>query len=303
MTYSSTHIFNVETKDFVHEGRCVRDHHCVAPRLTEGPHYDHPDCSGAKMERSFPTLYSTRNMLYIRFERHLFPNMSLMSGNTFPWSCFSLTTGSKDRFSRISFLSWNNLGYFLHFKPSSLFRGSCYWASFQPLVRPLDVLQANRRPWQTREDTLQRGVLFNALFHVGGWLPCQGKEGYWVKHHLVKLLSHGRILQSTIISWGKAKDCTSQGYLSSKSPQRGRVMTVPVVPPRYVNVVYLGTLNIAAWCATCKSGERIIAYTWCVLEEEPTERCEGSTKDRWPLHKDPTDHQVVGSDHDGHEMT
>ena len=84
MTYSSTHIFNVETKDFVHEGRCVRDHHRVAPRLTEGPHYDHPDCSGAKMERSFSTLYSTRNMLYIRFERHLFPNMSLMSGNTFP---------------------------------------------------------------------------------------------------------------------------------------------------------------------------------------------------------------------------
>ena len=242
-------------------------------------------------------------MLYIIFERHLFPNMSLMSGNTFPWSCFSLTTGSKDRFSRISFLSWNNLGYFLHFKPSSLFRGSCYWASFQPLVRPLDVLQANRRPWQTREDTLQRGVLFNALFHVGGWLPCQGKEGYWVKHHLVKLLNHGRILQSTIISWGKAKDCTSQGYLSSKSPQRGRVMTVPVVPPRYVNVVYLGTLNIAAWCATCKSGERIVVCTWCVLEEEPTERCEGSTKDRWPLHKDPTDNQVVDSDHNSHKMT
>ena len=238
-------------------------------------------------------------MLYIRFERHLFPNMSLMSGNTFPWSCFSLTTGSKDRFSRISFLSWNNLGYFLHFKPSSLFRGSCYWASFQPLVRPLDVLQANRRPWQTREDTLQRGFLFNALFHVAGWLPCQGKEGYWVKHHLVNLLNHGRTLQSTIISWGKAKDCTSQGYLSSKSPQRGRVMTVPVVPPRYVNVVYLGALNIAAWCATC--GKRIVVCTWCALEEEPTGRCEGSTKDRWPLHKDPTDHQVV--DHDGHKMT
>ena len=57
-------------------------------------------------------------------------------------------------------------------------------------------------------------------------------------------------------------------------------MTVPVVPPRYVNVVYLGALNIAAWCATCKSGERIVVCTWCALEEEPTERCEGSTKDR-----------------------
>ena len=80
------------------------------------------------------------------------------------------------------------------------------------------------------------------------------------------------------IIWNK--DCTSQGYLSSRSPHRGRVMTVPVVPPRYVNVVYLGALNIAAWCTTYKSGERIIVCTWCVLEEEPTERCEGSTKDR-----------------------
>ena len=214
MTYSSTHIFNVETKDFVHEGRCVRDHHCVAPRLTEGPHYDHPDCPAAKWRGHFPLykiwiqphIFNIKQYFIAKFERHLFPSMSLMSGNTFPWSCFSLTTGSNDRFSRISFLSWNNLGYFLHFKPPSLFRCSCscscYWASFQPLVRPLDVLRANRRPWQTREGTLQRGFIFNALFPVGGWLPCQGKEGYWVKHHLMKLLVHGRILQSKIILYG-----------------------------------------------------------------------------------------------------
>ena len=252
-----------------------------------------------------PHIFNIKQYIIAKFERHLFPSMSLMSGNTFPWSCFSLTTGSNDRFSRISFLSWNNLGYFLHFKPSSLFRCSCscscYWASFQPLARPLDVLRANRRPWQTREGTLQRGFIFNALFPVGGWLPCQGKEGYWVKHHLMKLLVHGRIIRSKIILYGTKivppKDTcptevhTEVGWWPCQWFHQGTWTLCTLVR----RTLLLG--------AQLSCGERIIVCTWCVLEEEPTERCEGSTKDRWPLHKDPTDHQVVDSDHDGHEMT
>ena len=38
-----THIFNVEVKDFLHECGGHRDHHDVAPVLTEGPHHNHPD--------------------------------------------------------------------------------------------------------------------------------------------------------------------------------------------------------------------------------------------------------------------
>ena len=38
-----THIFDVEVKDFLHECGGHRDHHDVAPVLTEGPHHNHPD--------------------------------------------------------------------------------------------------------------------------------------------------------------------------------------------------------------------------------------------------------------------
>ena len=38
-----THIFNVEVKDFLHECGGHRDHHDVAPVLTEGPRHNHPD--------------------------------------------------------------------------------------------------------------------------------------------------------------------------------------------------------------------------------------------------------------------
>ena len=37
---------------------------------------------------------------------HLLQSMSLISGKTFPWSCFSLTSGSNVRLLRISFFSW-----------------------------------------------------------------------------------------------------------------------------------------------------------------------------------------------------
>ena len=37
------HIFYVEVKDFLHECGGHRDHHDVAPVLTEGPHHNHPD--------------------------------------------------------------------------------------------------------------------------------------------------------------------------------------------------------------------------------------------------------------------
>ena len=86
-------------QDFVHEGRSEGDDHCVTPRLAKGPHYDHPDC---------PSKISMFDFDFLKIVCHLLQSMSLISGKTFPWSCFSLTAGSNVRFSRISFLSWKH---------------------------------------------------------------------------------------------------------------------------------------------------------------------------------------------------
>ena len=85
-------------EDFVHEGRSEGDDHCVTPRLAKGPHYDHPDC---------PSKISMFDFDFLKIVCHLLQSMSLISGKTFPWSCFSLTAGSNVRFSRISCLSWD----------------------------------------------------------------------------------------------------------------------------------------------------------------------------------------------------
>ena len=100
---SVTHIFYVEVEDFVHEGGGEGDDHSVTPRLAKGPDYDHPDCPS---KVTFNVICDP-----LKFEQnvtmpHLLPSMSLISGKTFPCSCFSLTAGSNVRFSRISFLSW-----------------------------------------------------------------------------------------------------------------------------------------------------------------------------------------------------